>query len=690
MWSGSVYWRVMQFHYIMLPAMISALVSLFVAYYAFRRRHSPGAGLFTVVMIAISIWSIGNVIEASLSTFPSMFFWARFQYLGILTVPGACLSFALRYTGKIRWLTPVTRSILITIPVITLILVWTNGYHHLIWEDIWVVEDGPLPLLDSRHGFGFWIHTAYSYLLLAGAAALLFVRIFSSLKLYRKQAIAMIIAVVLSVSGNAIYIAGFLPIPKIDLTPFTFMLVGLILAFGLFKFRLLDIVPIARNVVIEKMNDMVIILDGQNRIVDLNPAAVRLVCPNTSDVVGMHIGDVLPALISTVDDLSKSDSEALSDGEITIGEGESKKHFNVHISHIHGRDSELMGKVINLFDITETRKTEEALQRTESANRALIEAIPDLIIRLRSDGSLLDLILPSSLESELRQAQIQGMSVYDIPALIENHLPTAVIDDGMEKLGQAISKKVPQSFEFEISMDQHLRYFEARIVLSGNDEAIVIVRDTTDRKHAEAAREKEMMLMETHHRVKNNLQVVSSLLYLQSKDIQDEKIRQMFKDSQDRVRSMALIHEKLYQSDELKGVDLGDYIKSLAKDLIGSYNHLGYVSFKADTEPVIVGIEKATPCGLIVNEIISNSLKHAFPSGRDGEISVSLAATGPETHKTELTIGDNGVGLPDTIEVGKTGTLGLTVIETLVRQIGGSIEIDRTDGTLYRIIFPSN
>ena len=498
----------------------------------------------------------------------------------------------------------------------------------------------------------------------------------------------MIIAVALSLAGNAAYISGVVPLAKIDLTPFTFTLVGLIMAFGLFRFRLLDIVPIARNVVIETMNDIILILDAQNRVVDLNPSAVEFCNMASSDIVGKPLGKVLPALRSTMELLSQSSDGGAPDREIEMVDDQGKSYFNLHISPLYGRGDQLMGRVINLFDVTEKRRTEEALARTEFANRALLEAIPDLIIRLRRDGTLLDLILPTSFELTVTQDQVENMSVYDIPNLLKHHLSANVIDEGIAKLKQAIYERKPQVFDFEALLDDMTRYFEARIVRSGENEVIVIVRDTTDRRQAEEAREKEMMLMETHHRVKNNLQVVSSLLYLQSRDIRDKKILQMFRDSQDRVRTMALIHEMLYQSAGLKGVDFAEYIRNLANSLIGSYSHSsGTISLDVNAQPVVLGIEKATPCGLIVNEIISNSLKHAFPDGANGEIRVILSGEITDKPAVSLTISDNGVGLPAEVEPGSTKSLGLTVIKTLTDQLNGELEIDRSAGTGYTITF---
>ena len=676
----------MVFHYIMLPAILGTIVSLFVAVYALSRRPAEGAVLFSVIMFGIALWSFGSTIEVGSPDLVSMYFWAKFQYFGILTVPTSCLVFSLRYTGRVQRLTLRNHILLSIMPIATSALVWTNEYHGLIWRDIWVVNSGPVPLLDTIHGPAFWIHTAYSYLVLIAAAVLMLLRFFASLKMYRKQAITMVVAIALPMLGNALYIAEVVPLPSIDLTPFTFTLVGLIMALGLFRFRILDIVPIARNVVIETMHDVVIILDAQNRVVDLNPSAARLCAGKPSDAIGKPVEMVIPELGPGLATIAAGGTPG--EAEIIIGENHSRRHFNLHVSPLLGGANRIMGQVLNLYDVTEKKEAEEALQRSEFANRALLEAIPDLIVRVRTDGAILDLVLPAASKRIVTRDQYLGMTVDDLPSLLFEKLPVSVIDAGRQKLEEAITKGAPSMFDFHVDVDGKQRYYETRIVLSGEDEAIVIVRDTTDRRQAEEAREKEMLLMEIHHRVKNNLQVVSSLLYLQSRDIEDERILQMFKDSQNRVRTMALIHEQLYQSDELKGVDFGGYLGSLAKSLVASYtNGSGNVKLVLDTQPVALSLDKATPCGLIVNEIISNCLKHAFPSNADGEIRVSLSMTEAQPPEVRLVIADNGVGIPEEVGQEKQKTLGLTLIRTLIDQIKGELEIDSSHGTQYAVTF---
>jgi PAS domain S-box-containing protein len=192
--------------------------------------------------------------------------------------------------------------------------------------------------------------------------------------------------------------------------------------------------------------------------------------------------------------------------------------------------------------------------------------------------------------------------------------------------------------------------------------------------------EKEALLQEIHHRVKNNLQVICSLLNLQSRSIQDQDTLQMFRESQDRVRSMALIHEKLYRSQDMARVDFADYLRNLAHHLVRSYGaDSNRVKLRMTLDDVPLTIEKAVPCGLITNELISNALKHAFPDGRDGEIQVALRSEGDQ--RLTLSVADSGVGLPAGTGFDATETLGLQLIKVLNTQLGGTAEVQSGRGT---------
>ncbi|MEP7362244.1 MAG: histidine kinase dimerization/phosphoacceptor domain -containing protein [Acidobacteriota bacterium] len=222
---------------------------------------------------------------------------------------------------------------------------------------------------------------------------------------------------------------------------------------------------------------------------------------------------------------------------------------------------------------------------------------------------------------------------------------------------------------------------------------MVILRDITARREAErkieqSLREKESLLQEIHHRVKNNLQVVSSLLGLQSRQMADEEIRRAFRESQNRVHSMALIHERLYQSKDLSEIDCQEYADQLVGHLFRSYGvSLSRVKLEMDFGGERMPMVLAVPMGLILNELLSNSLKHAFPNGREGKVSVTLSRTGSGT--LALLVMDNGVGLPASANLWNARSLGLRLVRILSEQIGAELLISSGIGTRTEVKFPA-
>ncbi len=218
--------------------------------------------------------------------------------------------------------------------------------------------------------------------------------------------------------------------------------------------------------------------------------------------------------------------------------------------------------------------------------------------------------------------------------------------------------------------------------------------EIAERKQAEekiksSLKEKELLLREVHHRVKNNLQGVSGLLGLQAyrmEDTVDPATLAIFRESATRIKSMALVHERLYCSKDLAHVDFQDYIRQLAKDLFHNYDvHSDTIALDIRVEDVEVDISQAVPCGMITNELLSNALKHAFPKGGRGQIEITLQPF--QGRMLELKVCDNGLGLPEELDVEKTETLGLTIVKALVEQLDGEMVLDRSRGTCFRIRF---
>ncbi len=262
-----------------------------------------------------------------------------------------------------------------------------------------------------------------------------------------------------------------------------------------------------------------------------------------------------------------------------------------------------------------------------------------------------------------------------------------------------------EAFVQELKEKERLNYYEIELLtksgesknvlisatLAGN-EIIGMMMDITDRKKATekikaALKEKEILLQELHHRVKNNMQVISGLIELQSQQLDDKEAREIFNETRDRVSSMALIHENLYRASDLGNINFEEYIKTLTKYLFHSYNvDLDVVQLRIDVKNVFLDAQVGIPCGLIINELVSNVFKHALPKGKSGEVEVSLLPAGDGRYT--LIVKDSGNGFPKKLDFRKTKSLGMQLVTMLVDQLEGTIELNREHGTEFIIFFP--
>ncbi len=216
--------------------------------------------------------------------------------------------------------------------------------------------------------------------------------------------------------------------------------------------------------------------------------------------------------------------------------------------------------------------------------------------------------------------------------------------------------------------------------------AMAITRRQAEEQIKASLHEKEILLREIHHRVKNNLQIISSLLNLQSQHVKDKEALEMFRESRLRVRSMAMVHEKLYRSKDLARVDFNEYVQSLGYHLFQMYGVTpDTVVLKVDAEGVFLDINTAIPCGLLISELISNALKHAFPDGLKGEVVVNMKPIEDDSYM--LTVRDTGVGLNRDLDLKSTDSFGLQLVDMLSEQLQGSVSIQRNGGTTFTVQF---
>lgn len=325
------------------------------------------------------------------------------------------------------------------------------------------------------------------------------------------------------------------------------------------------------------------------------------------------------------------------------------------------------------------QETQEQLRASEARNRALVDAIPDALVTVNRDG----VVVRARPDRDKRLAELCQTAV---GRKLADCLPPDIGRRAQQSAAEAMETGQPDSFEFQLDVGGRVVDYEARVVMSAAEEALAFVRDVSERRQLEEARRNELLLREIHHRVKNNLQVISSLISLQSEAVQDPATAEMLRDSQNRVKSMALIHEKLYQSRGVAGINFGEYIRDLAAFLANSYR-LGNAetSVSVNAHDLELGLDKAVPCGLIVNELVSNALKHAFPDGRAGCIRVDLFRAGESG--VELSVSDDGVGLPSHFDIGTADSLGLRLVSSLADQIDASLDVKCGPGASFRLCF---
>jgi PAS domain S-box-containing protein len=340
-------------------------------------------------------------------------------------------------------------------------------------------------------------------------------------------------------------------------------------------------------------------------------------------------------------------------------------------------------------DITERKQATEKLKASEKKYSTLVEKGNDGIVIIQDH--LLKFINPI-------MAEISGFSmneVIDKPFIDFVASPfKELINDTYEKriAGEEISNKYEAELISKYGKTIPVEINASLIEYEGKPADMAIIRDITDRKATEkeikkSLKEKEILLSEIYHRVKNNMQIIISLLRLQSRYVKEEKYREMFKESQNRIISMSLVHEKLYQSEDLTRIDFNEYIGDLIKGLFQSHGaNKGNIVLKIDVKTILLGIDHAIPCGLIINELVTNSLKHAFRDGRNGEIKVVLHPT--EENMIELAVGDNGIGIPEDMDFKQTKTFGLHLVTMLAEnQLHGDITLNRSKGTEFIIKF---
>jgi PAS domain S-box-containing protein len=336
-----------------------ALVAAAIAWAAWRRRPKPGAVPLAVLMLALTHWSFFYALEMLAASVENKMLWIKIEYIGIVLVPASWLALMLQYTGlDARWLSRRNLWLLTIEPIGLLLLAWTNELHGLVWAETGTELLGNLQMFRSVYGPAFWVHTAYSYLLLVTGVLLLIWAAVRGAGPYRAQALLLLVGAMVPWVSNGISIFGLVDVP-FDLTAFAFTVTGATSFWALFRYQLLDLVPEARDAAVDSMTDAMVAIDASNRVVDLNQAASELLGQSESSVVGLTLGTLMPQYR---DLFLQYEDELQAHDELRLELGGQPQWYDMQLSPLYDRRHRLRGRLIVLRDISERKELQASLE----------------------------------------------------------------------------------------------------------------------------------------------------------------------------------------------------------------------------------------------------------------------------------------------------------------------------------------
>lgn len=449
--------------------------------------------------------------------------------------------------------------------------------------------------------------------------------------------------------------------------------------------------------------DALLFVDSGGRICYANETAGSMLRKSRGALLAMTVFDLLPGQtpelwaqtwrLSRVSGIIRFEVENVQAGAASFP-------AEIVCNHLRREEQEL--SCVAIRDVSEERRSRKALADSELRYRHLVESVTDYIYTVTiSDGKAV---------STSHGPGCVAVTGYDSeeyrrdPYLWVNMVPGSDRPAVLEQAAILLSGAAARPLEHRIvHKDGGIRWVKNTPVPRRDDSGRLVgydglISDITARRRAEeemralnlhllaANREKEVLMKELHHRVKNNLQVISSLLKLQSNAVKDSRVVELLGECRARIKTMALVHEKMYQSRSLSEVDMGEYLRSLGGHLFNIFGvKTGRIRLKVVADAVALSLDKAIPCSLLVNELISNALKYAFPDDRSGEIGITLRV--PEPNRIQVEVSDNGVGFPEGLDFRNTASLGMQLVMTFVEQLGGEIEMGRGQGASFLITF---
>jgi diguanylate cyclase (GGDEF)-like protein/PAS domain S-box-containing protein len=418
----------------------SAVIALMVSSYSWRWRTTSGGVYFSLLMAAVSFFALTSAGELSASSLEAKITWSKISYLGIVSVSPLWFLFAAAYSGRNEWLTPPRYLLIGLIPTATLILAFTNDWHGFIWPEITLDANRTDSLAIYAHGIGFWIHVGYAYLMMLAGTTWLIMTALRSPWLFRRQIIHIIAAALVPWIGNAIYVFDINPWPGLELTPIGFIFSGLILAWNLFRYQMLDLAPIALSVLFENISDGVIVLDNHNRVVDLNPIAREWIGVDQK-IIGRPVIEVLPMKEITSKFLEANQVHS----QFEIKHNDERRFFDVKISPLRNNRNQVQGRIAWLHDITHER----AMLNTEQRRARQLETLNIITLSALNEPDLSTMLQNLAVHlGELFEADGAYLTLWDsdnqrvLPAAANGNMkeiyPSFKLEPGEKTISQSV------------------------------------------------------------------------------------------------------------------------------------------------------------------------------------------------------------------------------------------------------------
>ena len=446
------------------------------------------------------------------------------------------------------------------------------------------------------------------------------------------------------------------------------------------------------RLLVEKAQVGILLIDHDGKIIDINPKFLEM-CGSRSEEVSRRVNllrtpEVVKSGFSGDFKRCLETGEDVSSEHRYLSQWGKETYSQFHLNPIKDEDGEVVNVLATFSDITYRKKMEKALKESEEKFREVFNNANDAVYL----HEVLDGMPGRYIEVNDVSCSMLGYRREELLEMTPQNVSSKDSEEIRFMMAELL-KEGSKTFESEhltrdgdrIPVEVSSHCFKLR----KKDVIVSVARDITQWKEAEkivhdSLKEKELLLREIHHRVKNNLMIISSLLNLQSIQINDTEVLKMIKDSQSRARSMAVLHEKLYSSSDLKRINFGEYIESITEYLFNTYSTNNHVSLRMDVEYLMLDINTCLPLGLIVNELVSNSLKYAFPKGMNGCVTVRFHRS-PENYILEVE--DDGVGLPENMDIEQADSMGMKLVSNFTKQLNGEMELIMKNGTCFRIRF---